>query len=300
MKSARWLPALMVLATIAGCTRWNFLNKGPEPKPPPVAGEAPPVSAYLDYLNDNARRIDTVRCTEIDVTCSQGFQSFGLRGKMVAQKPHNFSMTSDFIGKSAVEVGSNDKEFWYWISKADPPYQVYCSYKDLYDGRVKQLPFPFQPEWIMETMGMGTYGPADRYRLEADGSTIKLVEQSSSQGKATRKIIVMNRRAVQAPAPQVTAFLLVDDATGKEVCSAHITETQLDKNTGAIIPRRLEFRWPEQRFKMAMKLDGTAVNAQVPATAFVRRPMPGVPAFDLATRRLDQASADVQRVQSLR
>src|SRR5262245_48386276 len=254
MRIARWVPAVATLALIAGCTRWSFLNKGPETKPAPV-GETPPVSAFVDYLNDNARRIDTVRCTEIDVTCSQGFQSFGLRGKMVAQKPRNFAMSSDLFGKSAVEVGSNDKEFWYWISKADPPYQVYCSYKDLNDGRVKQLPFPFQPDWIMETMGMGTYGPADRYRLEAEGNTIKLVEQTTAQGKATRKIIVMNRRPVQPPTPQITTFLMVDEG-GKEICSAHVSETQLDKNTGAVIPRRLEFRWPEQRFKMAMKLDG--------------------------------------------
>lgn len=299
MKIARWLPALALLAMVAGCTRWNFLNKGPETKPPPVTGEAPPVSAYVEYLNDNSRRIDTLRCTEIHFTCWQGIASFGLSGKMVAQKPQNFLMSADLIGSRAVDVGSNDQEFWYWISKAKPSHQAYCSYKDLKEGRVKELPFPFQPEWIMETMGMGSYGPADRYRMEADGSTIKLVEESrSSQGKR-RKIIVMNRRPVQSPTPQVTAFLLVDEA-GKEICSAHISETQLDRNTGAVIPRRLEFRWPEQRFKMAMKLDGTAVNAVVPATAFVRRSMPGVPSIDLANVRFEQASADLQRVQGVR
>lgn len=296
MRTVFGVLALTVGLTV-GCTRLPFL-KGPEPRPP-VSGETPPVAAIVNYLDENSRRIQTVRCMDVDLTCSKGLQSFGLRGKMMTQKPRNFLMSCDLLGNRAVDVGSNDQEFWYWISKDNPPNQVYCSYKDLSEGRVKHMPFPFQPEWIMETMGLGSYGPADRYRLEPEGNNLKLIEQSRSpQGTPARKVIVMNRRPMQPPTPQVTAFLLQDDANGKEICSAHISEIQVDHATGAVLPRRIEFRWPEQRFKMAMKLDGIAVNAEVPATAFVRRPLQGVPSYNLANGRLEQAAADIQPVQN--
>jgi hypothetical protein len=288
------------LIVAAGCTRWNMLN--PQPNPPPTAGNTPSVAALVKYLNDNSGRIQTMRCDELDMTCSVGVQSFGLRGQMIAQRPKNFLMGAKSLGKSMVDLGSNDKEFWYWISQDRPPYQFYCGYKELAEGRVKQMPFPFQPDWVIDAMGLGSYGPAERYQLVTEGNTLKLVEKARSpQGQPVRKVIVMNSRAVKAPQPQVQAFLLLDDATGKEICSAHITEIQVDRSTGGILPRRIEFRWtmPEQRLKLAMKLDGVVVNPQIPASSFQRRPMQGVPSYDLATGRLDQP-ASLQRVQGIR
>ena len=151
------------------------------------------------------------------------------------------------------------------------------------------MPIPFQPEWLMETIGLGPYGPAEKYTLDAsDRNTIKLVEKTTSpQGKPMRKVIVFNRRPVQAPQPQVQQYLLVDDATGKEICSANIIDVQVDKKSGAILPRRVELRYPEQNVKLALKLDDTAVNGTVPATAFVRRGLDGFRSIDLAAVHLD-------------
>ena len=63
-----------------------------------------------------------------------------------------------------------------WIKRGDP-YQFFCSYKDLEEGRVRVVPFPFQPEWIMEAMGLGDYGTPDKYvGIQKDGDyLVKLV-----------------------------------------------------------------------------------------------------------------------------
>src|SRR5438552_2183642 len=83
---------------------------------------------------------------------------------------------------------------------------------------------------------------------------------TSPQGTAVRKVIVFKRKPVQAPHAQVTDYLLLDDATGKEICAAHISEVQIDEqNTGAIVPKRIELRWPEQRLKLALRMDGALV-----------------------------------------
>jgi hypothetical protein len=293
------------LVIMAGCTRWNIL-KGPENTKPEPVGRAPSVAQLVAYLNNNSARIHTIKSTDLDMTCSVGLQSFGVRGKMIAQKPRNFLLAADVFGAREVDLGSNDQEFWWWIKKNDPPYQFFCSYKDLESGRVTYVPFPFQPDWIVDAMGMGNYGPADRYTLEAEGEKLKLVEKTRSpQGKPVRKVIVMNRYPVHSPKPQVTEFLLLDDGTGKEICSAHISETQLDNGVhgkGGILPRRIEFRWamPDNRtLRLSMKIDGLNVNPDVPVTQFARRPLDGVPSYDLATRKLDRP-VSLQQVQGLR
>lgn len=294
MRHVPVLTALTVVLALAGCSslRMGSVVRPENSKPP---GDLPSVSALVNYLNDNAGRIQSVRVAELDLTCTQNLQSFGLRGKMMAQKPRNFRMSADSLGNRVVDLGSNDEEFWYWISKSKPPYQVYCGYKDLKEGRVKQMPFPFQPEWVMETMGLGPYGPVDRYKMESDNDTIRLVESSTSpQGRPVKKVIVFKRRPQQPPQPQVTDYLLIDEGTGKEICSAKISEVQIERTTGATLPRRLELRWPAESVKLAMKFDDLSVNPQLPPSAFVRERLNGIQSFNLARMEVDPP---VERVQ---
>jgi hypothetical protein len=297
MRHLSYVACLSVCLLFLGCnnTRWNFV-KGPERTP--TSDKLPPVLDVVAYLNDNSSRLRTIRCAHLDLTCSVGTQSFGLRGKMVSQSPRSFLMSADSLGKTVVDLGSNDKEFWYWMSKGDP-YQVFCSYKDLEEGKVENLPFPFQPDWIMEALGQGRYGPADKYTLEPERDTLKLVERTKSpQGIPVKKVIVMRGARVQPPNPQILGYLLVEEATGKEICSAKVSETQIDRATGGVFPRRMELRWPGQKMKLAMKLDGITVNAPVPPEAFVRQPLQGIGSFDLATRRIE--GGPLQRVEGVR
>ena len=284
----RWLPALaamVVMTTLVGCEtfRWGlFRPNDPEPTTPPPGG-VPTAAALVDYLNDNSRRIQSLRCTDIDITASQGIQSFTIRGQMMAMKQRNFILAATALGSPVVDIGSNENEFWFWSSKATPPYQFYCSYKDFEEGRVRELPFPFAPEWLLEVLNMGNYGPADRFTVEADNKSVRLIEKTKSpQGQAVRKVIVMNRRPVNAPAPQVTGFYLYDDTTQKEICSAQILEVQLDRVSGALVPKKLALSMPSQGAKLTMAMSNMNVNPQLNVASFQRQPLQGVQSYDLA------------------
>jgi hypothetical protein len=294
--------AVLLLAFVAGCanTRFGFLNRDRDVDRAQT-GAPPSKEAVVAYLNENAGLLQTIRSDELDITVYDGIVPFSLRGKMMTQKPRGFRMSGDALGNRVVDLGSNDNEFWWWISKANPPDQFFCNYKDLSEGRVQFVPFPFQPEWIMETLGLGPYGPAEKYQYEVAADTLRLIEKTTSaQGKAVRKVIVMSRRREKADLghPQVTQFLLVDDATGQEICSAHISQVQVNAANGAVVPRKLELRWPAMKVRLAMKLDATTVNGQLPHTAFERPQMAGVRSVDLARLNLS-APTSVQRVQGM-
>jgi len=286
------------LVVLAGCNTFAFLRPEQTGRSNPLPTEVPSKEALVQYLNDNAKRVQTLRCDELDLTCSEGIQTVGLRGKLMCQRPRNFRMSADHWGKTEVEVGSNEQEFWYWLRRGQP-YQVHCSYKDLNDGKVQRLPFPFQPEWVIETLGLGNYGTADQYDLDThDPETLRLIARSRSpQGTPVRKVIVFRRRTAQGRDAQVTDFLLLEDATNKEICAAHVSTIQIDRATGAILPYKVDMRWTEMKLRMSMRFDGMAVNPNPPidpALAFQRRPLTGVPGFDLATMRPD---GTLQRVQ---
>jgi hypothetical protein len=304
----KYATSFMILAALflVGCTRWNFLFK--DTKPPP---DVPPVDMLVKYLDDNSQRIQTLKFWDVDMNAYQGMGlagGIGMQGRLVAQKPRNMVLTARVAGNQVVDMGSNSDEFWFWLSKAEPPYQFFCSYRALQEGQVRSMPLPFQPEWIMDALGMGTYGPPERYKLESDARTLRLVERvRSPQGKMVRKVIVMNRRPVQPPTPQVTEYLLLDDATGHELCAAHITAVHpFDQVANAVVPRRVEFRGeiPKQpRFKLTMVLDGLTLNPQsgIPGDLFVRQRLNGVPSYNLATGQIEPtATGTVQRVQGFR
>ena len=282
-------------ALAAGCesTRWNWLKREPTNDVVAKGGANPTVKGLVDYLNENAKRVATLRVDDLDVDANFENQPINLRGRILAEKPRSFRMKVTLIGKEEVDIGSNVNEFWFWAAKNPDKYQYFCSYKDLNEGKVKSMPLPIQPEWVMETLGLGPYGPAEKYTLEQDSptsATFRLVEKAKSpQGYPVRKVIVINRKEMRSPQPQVTAFLLLDDTNGKEICSAHITTTQQDRGTGAVLPHRMELRMPTQKMTMALKLDSVTVNGKIVDTAFARPQMVGVQAVNLATLTLQPA-----------
>jgi hypothetical protein len=281
---------LGILVSLAGCssTRWGFVKNNDHQATPTASGEVPSATQLVDYLNDNAGRIQSLRVDDLELTLHQGIKAFTLSAKMVTDKPRNFRLSAGTLGNQMVDIGSNKQEFWYWISKANPPYQVYCSYKDLKEGRVSQMPFPFQPEWVMESLGLGPYGPSEKYHVESDRDTVKLVEKTTSpEGKAVRKVIVFKRGRVDPPHPQVTDYLLLHEVSGKEICAAHISEAQLDKGTNAIVPRRLELRWQAEKLRIDMHMGATTVNTQVLPLMFTRQTSPNIQSFNLAQMRID-------------
>lgn len=284
-----------LVALTAGCesTRWNWLKREPTNDVVAKGGANPTTKGLVDYLNNNASRVRTLKVDDLDVDANFENQPINLRGRILAEKPRSFRMKVSLIGKEEVDIGSNVNEFWFWAAKNPDRYQYFCSYKDLGEGKVKSMPLPIQPEWVMETLGLGPYGPAEKYTLEQDGPnspTFRLVEKAKSPtGYPVRKVIVINRKEMRSPQPQVTAFLLLDDSNGAEICSAHISSTQQDKATGAVLPYRMELRMPKQKMTMALKLDGVAVNGKIVDTAFARPQMVGVQSVNLATLTLQPA-----------
>jgi hypothetical protein len=300
----RHLPLALGLGGLlcaAGCNQLQPMKPAQAAPPARVSANTPSAADLVDYLNRNARLVQGIDCADLDLDASQGSgfrkQEGGLRGWLVCQKPRDFRMGGKVLGKDAVDMGSNNQEFWYWISRAEPPYLFHCAYTDLNQGRA-QMPFPFQPEWIMEGLGMAEYGTPDRYKVNVTAQTVELIEETRSpQGAPLRKVTIFSRVQAQGNQPQITAHIL-QDGNGREICGAYVSEVQQDRSTSAIIPKRIELRWPAEQMTLKMKLSDVTVNPSISqqraAALFTRPKLSGVQTYDLA-RGLDSQGGQVQR-----
>jgi hypothetical protein len=293
----RGLGTGLLLAAV-GCSGLGHKNTRVDQGGGRTAIVQPTAASMVSYLNDNARRMQGLTITDVTMEARADGQSGVVDGRLDCARPRNFRLRAKAAGQPMVDLGSNDQEFWYWISKANPPYVFHCGYEDLARGNVT-IPFPFQPEVILAALGMAEYDPNKQYEVRTGQRTYELIETVQGlNGQPIQKVTIFNRGPVSAEAPQVLGLQL-RDARGQTVCTATISQVQRDPATGAVVPRRVRIEWPSEKMELKMKLEGIRVapiDAGLAQSLFNRQTLSNLPSYDLARRKLDQPG-DLQRVE---
>jgi hypothetical protein len=291
---------LAAILTVVGC---HFIKPAADDNRvaagPFHANVEPKAADLVAYMNDNARKVPGLYCKQVYIDAKQGNQSFGMDGQLSCEKPRDFRMKAKVAGNVVGDFGSNQDEFWYWISKAEPPYVFHGKYDDMKTAGV-QLPIPFQPDIVIAALGMGEYDPNANYTLKPnkEQNIVELYEPTTSiQGKPMWKVTVFNRGAVTAAKPQVLAYLLKDQ-DGKDVAIARVTGTEVNRETKAVLPKSIHLTLflegqAGQADKVEMKLvfDNLQVvtfDREQKATMFaLGDALGGRQGYDLALRKKD-------------
>lgn len=278
-----------------GCDSWRK-RPGPNPTPKDQAGPigAPTADALVSYLNREADRLSVIESTDVSLVAHVNKSRMpGLTGFMVCEKPRNFRLTGDAIGTQYVDIGSNGDKFWFWVKDGDSPL-YYCSYNDYEKG--VQLPLPFQPEWVVQALGMAKYDPAKQYRMEVKQGTYELIENATVQGKAVRKITVFSAGQIADQSqPRVIAHVIQDAETGKVICKAtirrmrHASYRAPEGDASVGYPSDVLLEWPAEQLTMTLKIGKATVNQRITneeSTRYFTLPnWQGIKAVDLARNR---------------
>jgi hypothetical protein len=293
------------LVALSGCL--GITNNTKSPPPPAMLSttdKPTPDLLIRNSLNRNADLMRSLDVRDLEMDITGGGQSVGVSGTLYCQQPRNFHLRAKVLGNQVTSIGSNDQEFWYWIKENKPPDLYHCSYTDLARGGVR-LPFPVQPEWVMEALGMAHYDASrGNFSVEMHGATFELVEQTVSlQNQPVKKVIVFNNRNANGNYPQIAAYK-VFDANNKLICQATIDKVQREPN-GAVVPHKVTLEWPMQQLKLKMTLDGVTVNnpetdpARNPGL-FTRPRMSNIRTFDLARGTYDGPPMTIQPTSGVR
>ena len=84
------------------------------------------------------------------------------------------------------DIGSNDDEFWFWVNNKQDKRVYVCSYEDVDRTR---LSAGFQPDWIVEAMGLRTVSHDEANKMNVKpgdrSTTIKLTStRTGSNGSS--------------------------------------------------------------------------------------------------------------------
>lgn len=163
------LIAAALLAPAVGCKWMDEIKNGSAGRPKNT-GRIEPVAPeqLVGFLNDRAARLRSIEYADIRTHVSGKGLPLGanLDGSLAATQPRNFRMiSSGRVAAAKVDMGSNDKEFWVYVSApGDAPVYVFASHDDFDTGKAK-MPggIPFEPEWVMQALGMKTFSPTEQY-----------------------------------------------------------------------------------------------------------------------------------------
>lgn len=274
-----------------GCNMFWAKREAPEAKGPPtgpVDTSKMTADRIVNYLNKQANFVDSIDAEDISLTArGPGGSPPTLDGSLLVQKPRYFRLVGKFplTGSQEVLVGSNEERFWFYIPKMQDAL-MHCSYTDFEKG--VELPFPFDPQWVLEALGMAPI-PSDgvkRMELDDKAKTVRLIQESMLHGQKVTKVTVCYQATMHRDVPQVKSRIIYD-ARGKAICVATIksvSRIRVKPNAAgemeyAEVPKVVKLEWPAQDTSLELDLGKARINQRLPMSAFQ---MP-----DLGSRRVD-------------
>ncbi len=274
-RQATTLALLAPLGAVGGC-EWLRNMTQPDKKLAVATGSVPPKTReeLVTYLNRQADALVSVKYPRVLIDVKAGKENFTLNdSSLICSKSRNFSLVG---GKAVlgdiVNAGSNDTEFWVYNRFSDPKYVV-CSHADFERGTA-QLPFPFDPDWALQALGMSYYNPNQQYRVETDQATREhrlSFESTTPQGATVKRTVVFAGDSMGDRLPQVRRHLIAD-AAGKPIATADIKEVVTmsagrgkagDKEVSVQIPTEVVLEWPQQQFRMRLQLRSPKINEPI-------------------------------------
>jgi hypothetical protein len=189
------LALLTTAAASSGCRSMAAGRVATEPLAPvPELGVA-------QIVEDHNRNAQLVRSLEASPSVSvRGKAGGGASGRMALVRPRDFRLTLETtLGRSVADLGSNGEEFWVWSANSQDKQFFVGRYDDT--GLVAP-DLMFQPEWIVEALGLRMIAPDEARRLTAEkgdsAGTLTLVHhRTDSRGTPLLKKTVVDRQTGQ-------------------------------------------------------------------------------------------------------
>jgi RNA polymerase sigma factor (sigma-70 family) len=216
----------------------------------------PTADQLVAYLNDSARKVRSLKCSDMYLDCRSGRESVSLNANFLYRRPGSFRIIGIIAGLKAFDIGCNERECWYWSGRDGPPDLRPFPLRPV-AGDDNGWQAPCRPEWLLESAGLAVLDPAKPRGVIARPDTYELVEKSELVGgKAVSKVTVFHK----APAPVQVAERLVRDAHGEVLCRAVVHDVFTDPGTGATLLRKVEWEWPARRLKVVATVRQADVN----------------------------------------
>lgn len=251
-------------------------------------------SAYSEYSPDGLK---SYRCDDVRVRM-KGIPA-PMRASIVVEAPRNLRLrvANPLSGGEAVDIGSNEQQFWFWAKDSKPANVLVCAHDQIAVAtQVTSLPLPFRPDWLMEVLGVAPISGTG-YEVRRTDRQSPIVELVSEQRTPDQQPV---RRIVKVDMPHgVVLEHRIESTSGELIAKATLSRHFRDPGTRLILPRVIAIDWPAAGQQLSLSLEFNTVDFNSPSEsdAMWQSPeVPGYPEFDLgeyALKQLGRAPSDV-------
>ena len=259
---------------------------------------------FIDQHNRNAESIQSLVAKPSIKVVRRLHTQFHLDGRMAMERPRNFRLELTAVNKTQADIGSNDEEFWFWVATDNALY--WCNYADLDSS---SLAMTYQPDWILEAMGLKTISPIEAEQIQVRkgplADTTALVFPVSRNGTESyrRWLIVSNRelrikqlRIYSAKDP--TVMIAQADPSQYKDFPITLEDSNTSKKT-CYLPENLVLEWKrDQAMKLEVQMLEVELNKFNPAlraSLFTEPKIEGYPRKNLAELNRGGRRDDGQR-----
>ena len=258
--------ATIALLTLPGCM--SLRGMGGFAARDPMAGaprlrnhENPAKEELVAHLNRNTEKLECWRANSVKIHTN----AIMLSGTLAVERGRRVRLLVSSPLGNEVDLGSNDERFWLWSKRMEPEF-VTCRHENL-DAARQALGVPFEPEWLMEALGVAPI-PSSGVTMELDPARTqaRLVQHiTSAHGKPLRRVMVVDMKKGHCVVVEHSLY----DNFAQPLAIAKLSGHRPDKETGIVMPHRVSLDWPQQRMQMTMDLGKVQVNpTSIPSEIF--------------------------------
>ncbi len=267
-------PAVRVLVVagavgfLAGCTAGRTGSLAARPTEPAVPKMSLTTAQAIEKHNRNAALVTALEARPRITVHAPEMKGASVSGRMALERPKNFKLEMRSTMDNVADIGSNDKEFWFWTKGGrnlrDNAVFV-CAYKDV--DRTA-LSAAFQPDWIIEAMGLRNISEEEAARTttrpgDAYG-TIKLI--STRKGRAGESL---TKETIIDQSGRVLEHRLYagEGASRKPLAYARVDEHREvavpgDAGDKVVLPYRFKLEWVPEKLSLDIQLDSPRLVAE--------------------------------------
>ncbi|QDT56411.1 hypothetical protein Pan44_44650 [Caulifigura coniformis] len=283
---------ILILATALGATGCQWASRfgaARDPFGPKSACALPPESTkdeIVAYLNRNVLAEEGQPGLRGWKSDSAKVRMHGISASATLQveAPRNFRMRvmQPLSNTAMLDIGSNAEGFWVWDKNAPERVVLTCRHSDIAATAAHlEMPFPVQPEWLMEVFGVVPLDP-NEFRMERDVQGSPLVKLISDCRGPTGEPM---QRVIQVNACHGLIYLHeLRNAEGVVIARASFEKHYHDPDTKLVLVKQIRIELPQDKMLLTLELDRIQVNpsSSEDSLVFSVPQLPGHHMVDLA------------------
>jgi hypothetical protein len=276
------------LTLTSGCSSMrHWMGFSPQANEPCVLAPDASATEIVNTLNDNISKLYAWRSTDVRITARQGGVPMTLSAVMAVESPRKLRLRVSSLAGYEVDLGSNPERFWFWMKRGDPHGVMTASYDDVADGK-PMGPLPFQPDWLIEALGVIPVTatdfvmheqPSDPRNRQKARQVAFVGEQVTPQGRTVKRTMLVDA------CHGVIVEHSLRDPSGRLIARAGLSNYQRESN-GVRLPHRIDLQWPDSGVELTLRIGSIETNpGAVSEETWAMPTYPDSPVIDLTRFR---------------